>query len=87
MPRHKPCLLLVAPNDIAYDQTVYSCAANAFARDGHTVLVYSPRRGQIEPIASEFRKIADQGYFTHIRRELRPAAANTLRSRADGSSV
>jgi hypothetical protein len=42
-------------------------AANAFARDGHTVLVYSPQRSQIEPIASEFRKVADQGYLTHIR--------------------
>ncbi|MDP1572028.1 MAG: DEAD/DEAH box helicase [Vicinamibacterales bacterium] len=42
-------------------------AANAFARDGHTVLVYSPQRSQIEPIASEFRKAADQGYLTHIR--------------------
>lgn len=42
-------------------------AANAFARDGHTVLVYSPQRSQIEPIASEFRRIADQGYATHIR--------------------
>ena len=43
------------------------CSANAFARDGHTVLVYSPQRSQIEPIASEFRKIADQGYLPHIR--------------------
>src|SRR4029079_12284336 len=42
-------------------------AANAFARDGHTVLVYSPQRSQIEPIASEFRRIADQGYLTHVR--------------------
>jgi len=42
-------------------------AANAFARDGHTVLVYSPQRTQIEPIASEFRKLAQQGYLTHIQ--------------------
>ncbi|MEO7891061.1 MAG: DEAD/DEAH box helicase [Vicinamibacterales bacterium] len=49
------------------DKEFCICAANVFARDGHTVLVYSPQRSQIEPIAAEFRKIADQGYLTHIR--------------------
>ena len=49
------------------DKEFCIAAANAFARDGHTVLVYSPQRSQIEPIASEFRRIADQGYLTHIR--------------------
>lgn len=48
------------------DKEFTIAAANAFARDGHTVLVYSPQRSQIEPIASEFRKLADQGYLTHI---------------------
>jgi hypothetical protein len=49
------------------DREFCICAANAFARDGHTILVYSPQRSQIEPIATEFRKIADQGYLTHVR--------------------
>jgi hypothetical protein len=49
------------------DKEFCIAAANGFARDGHTVLVYSPQRSQIEPIATEFRKLADQGYLTHIR--------------------
>ena len=63
------------------DKEFCICAANAFARDGHTVLVYSPQRGQIEPIASEFRKIADQGYLTHIRP---PAPEHLLVAQAIG---
>src|ERR1019366_1285661 len=43
------------------------CAANAFARDGHTVLVYSPQRSQVEPLASEFRHMSDQGYLPNIK--------------------
>lgn len=43
------------------------CAANAFARDGHTVLVYSPQKSQIEPIAREFRHMRDQGYLTNVK--------------------
>jgi DEAD/DEAH box helicase len=43
------------------------CAANAFARDGHTILVYSPQRNQVEPLASEFRKMSDQGYLTNVK--------------------
>jgi len=42
------------------------CAANAFARDGHTVLVYSPQRSQVEPLASEFRRMSDQGYVPNV---------------------
>ena len=43
------------------------CAANAFARDGHTVLVYSPQKSQVEPVAREFRHILDQGYLPNIK--------------------
>jgi len=43
------------------------CAANAFARDGHTVLVYSPQKSQIEPIAREFRHMRDQGYLPNVK--------------------
>lgn len=43
------------------------CAANAFARDGHTVLVYSPQRSQVEPLASEFRHMSDQGYLPNVK--------------------
>ena len=44
------------------------CAANAFARDGHSVLVYSPLRSQVETLAREFRHMADQGYLTDIKK-------------------
>jgi hypothetical protein len=50
------------------------CAANAFARDGHTVLVYSPQRSQVEPAAREFRHMRDQGYLTNVK----PPAAGHL---------
>jgi hypothetical protein len=43
------------------------CAANAFARDGHTVLVYSPQKSQVEPVAREFRHIRDQGFLTNVK--------------------
>ena len=43
------------------------CAANAFARDGHTVLVYSPQRSQVEPLANEFRRMSDQGYLPNVK--------------------
>ena len=39
------------------------CAANAFALDGHTVLVYSPQKSQVEPLAREFRHMRDQGFL------------------------
>jgi DEAD/DEAH box helicase len=42
-------------------------AANAFARDGHTVLVYSPLKSQVEPLAREFRRIRDQGYLESVK--------------------
>lgn len=42
-------------------------AANAFARDGHTVLVYSPLKSQVEPLAREFRHMRDQGYLDHVK--------------------
>jgi hypothetical protein len=43
------------------------CAANAFARDGHTVLVYSPQKSQIEPVAREFRHMRDQGFLDNVK--------------------
>jgi len=43
------------------------CAANAFARDGHTVLVYSPQKSQVEPVAREFRHMRDQGYLPNVK--------------------
>jgi hypothetical protein len=43
------------------------CAANAFARDGQTVLVYTPVRKSVEPLASEFRRMSDQGFLTSIQ--------------------
>jgi replicative superfamily II helicase len=49
------------------DKEFCICAANAFARDGHTVLVYFPQRSQVEPLASEFRRIGDQGYLPNIK--------------------
>jgi hypothetical protein len=42
-------------------------AANAFARDGYTVLVYSPLKSQVEPLAREFRRMRDQGYLDHVK--------------------
>lgn len=48
------------------DKEFCICAANAFARDGHTVLVYSPQRSLVEPLANEFRKMSDQGFLSHI---------------------
>lgn len=49
------------------DKEFCICAANAFARDGHTVLVYFPQRNQVEPLASEFRKMSDQGYLLNVK--------------------
>ena len=49
------------------DKEFCICAANAFARDGHTVLVYSPQRSQVEPLAGEFRRMSDQGYLTSVK--------------------
>jgi len=46
------------------------CAANAFARDGHTVLVYSPQKSQVEPVAREFRHMRDQGYLSNVKAPL-----------------
>ncbi len=43
------------------------CAANAFARDGHTVLVYSPRRNQVEALAQEFHHMHKQGYLDNVK--------------------
>jgi DEAD/DEAH box helicase len=63
------------------DKEFCICAANAFANDGHTVLVYSPQRSQIEPLASEFRRIADQGYLPNVKP---PDAVHVAGARAIG---
>jgi hypothetical protein len=42
-------------------------AADAFARDGHTVLVYSPQRSQIDPLVREFVRLHQQGYVPHVK--------------------
>lgn len=43
-------------------------SANAFAKDGHSVLVYSPQRSHVEPLVTEFLRIAKQGYLEAIPR-------------------
>lgn len=58
-PRKKP----FPTNDVEF----CICAANAFARDGHTVLVYSPQKSQIEPLAREFRHMHDQGFLENVK--------------------
>ncbi len=63
------------------DKEFCICAANAFARDGHTVLVYSPQRSLVEPLASEFRKMSDQGFLLHVSP---PKAEHMAMARAIG---
>ncbi len=60
------------------------CAANAFARDGHSVLVYSPQRGQVEKLAREFRHMHDQGYLGDVAD---PKATASLITRAIASGM
>ena len=64
------------------DKEFCICAADAFARDGHTVLVYSPVRSQVEPLADEFRHMSDQGYLANVKkpRADRLAVAQAIRS-------
>jgi hypothetical protein len=57
------------------------CAANAFARDGHTVLVYSPQKSQVEPAAREFRHMRDQGFLPNVKT---PQAEHLTIARAIG---
>ena len=57
------------------------CAANAFARDGHTVLVYSPQKSQVEPAAREFRHMRDQGFLPNVKT---PQAEHLTVARAIG---
>ncbi len=51
----------------ADDKEFCLAATNAFARDGHAVLVYSPQRSQIDPLVRTFIKVRKQGYLTHIK--------------------
>lgn len=41
--------------------------ANAFARDGNAVLIYSPQRSQIDPLVRQFTKVRKQGYLSDIK--------------------
>ena len=41
-------------------------AADAFVRDGHSVLVYSPQRSNVESLANDFIRVRKQGYLRHI---------------------
>ena len=50
----------------ADDKEFCLAAANAFVRDGHAVLVYSPQRSQIDPLARIFVQVRKQGYLTHV---------------------
>lgn len=50
----------------ASDVELCIAAADAFANDGHNVLVYSPQRNQVEPLAREFNRMHKQGYLTDI---------------------
>lgn len=41
-------------------------ATNAFARDGHGILVYSPQRSQIEPLVEQFTQAHRYGYVPDV---------------------
>ncbi len=62
-PAKKPRKTPFPKNDVEF----CIAAANAFARDGHTILVYSPLKMQVEPLAREFRHMHDQGYLDHVK--------------------
>lgn len=62
-PAKKPRRTPFPKNDVEF----CIAAANAFARDGHTILVYSPLKMQVEPLAREFRHMHDQGYLDHVK--------------------
>lgn len=49
------------------DKEFCLAAANAFARDGHAVLIYSPQRSQIDPLVRKFVQVKKQGYLTHVK--------------------
>lgn len=51
-------------------------SANAFARDGHSVLIYSPQRSQIEPLVRESLVVHRQGLLDGIQAP--PAEALTV---------
>lgn len=41
-------------------------AADSFARDGHSILIYSPQRSQIEPLVRAFSDLHRKGYVSDI---------------------
>ncbi|HBG31860.1 MAG TPA: hypothetical protein DDW98_14780, partial [Gammaproteobacteria bacterium] len=53
--------------------------ANAFVRDGHSVLIYSPQRSSIDPVVRQFTSVKRQGFLSDIelqdRSDLAPALA------------
>lgn len=62
------------------DETEFCiAAANAFAREGHNVLVYSPQRSQIDPLVRQFKDMHQRRYFKDIEAP-RPAELATAMS-------
>jgi hypothetical protein len=53
-------------------------AANSFARDGHSILIYSPQRTQIDPVVREFCKISKQRYLSNISHPEKERIRNAL---------
>ena len=49
------------------DGEFYVATVDAFAGDGHSVLVYCPVRSQTESLAKSFLKAAKQEYLDHVR--------------------
>ena len=50
----------------ADDKEFCLAAANAFARDGNAVLIYSPQRSLIDPLVRKFVQLKKQGYVSDI---------------------
>ncbi len=49
------------------DKEFCIATAHAFAADGHSVLVYSPQRMQVEPLVEAFCRIKRQGYLGALK--------------------
>jgi hypothetical protein len=62
-PPHKPRRTPFPSNEVE----LCIAAADAFARDGHAVLVYSPQRSQIDLIVRTFTQAKRQGYLEHVK--------------------
>jgi hypothetical protein len=64
-PPRKPRLKKPFPCD---EKEFCIAAANAFARDGHSVLLYCPQRSQVESLVDQFCTIQRQGYLDGVAR-------------------